>query len=88
MVGELRARQIVHLHRLLRVVACEFEDDGMPADRLRAYRDQEVAPNDFKATKVEHEAALTTLAAALSEWADEQLPPDPESERRPPRIEP
>jgi len=72
MVGELRASHVIHLHRLMAAVRAEFEDDGMDDDRLADYREHEVVPTDFKATKVEHERALLTLSTTLSEWATEQ----------------
>ncbi len=72
MVGELRASHVIHLHRLMAAVRAEFEDEGMDGDRLAEYREHEVVPTDFKATKVEHERALLTLSAALSEWAAER----------------
>jgi len=72
MVGELRASHVIHLHRLMAAVRAEFEDDGMDDDRLADYRDHDVVPTDFKATKVEHERALLTLSGALSEWAGER----------------
>lgn len=72
MVGELRASQVIHLHRLLSAVRAEFQEDGLGEDRLEQYREHDVAPAEFKATKTEHERALMTLSAALSEWAREQ----------------
>ena len=72
MVGELRASHVIHLHRLMAAVRAEFEDEGMDEDRLADYREHDVVPTDFKATKVEHERALLTLSATLSEWAAEQ----------------
>ncbi len=72
MVGELRASHVIHLHRLLSAVRAEFEENGMDDDRLADYRDHDVVPTDFKTTKVEHERALLTLSATLSEWAAEQ----------------
>lgn len=76
MVGELRARQIVHLHRLFRVIAADFQSEGMSEDRLESYRKHEVSPNDFKATKTDHEAALMTLSEAVSEWAERNVEDD------------
>jgi hypothetical protein len=79
MVGELRARQIVHLHRLFRVIATEFESEGMSEERLESYREQEVSPNDFKATKTDHEDALMTLSEVVSEWVEEVEEPEEDS---------
>jgi len=86
MVGELRAKQIVHLHRLFRVIAAEFESVGMSDERLEAYRSHDVSPNDFKATKVEHEAALMELAEAVGGWAADDLERSKSESRR--RLEP
>ncbi len=72
MVGELRASHVIHLHRLMAAVRAEFEEAGLDDDRLADYRAHEVVPTDFKATKVEHERALMTLSATLSEWAAER----------------
>lgn len=72
MVGELRARQIVHLHRLFREIASECRDDGMPAGRLDDYEAVGVLPTDFKATKDDHEAALMELSDAVTEWVLEE----------------
>jgi|APHM01.1.fsa_nt_gi Predicted metal-binding protein len=72
MVGELRASHVIHLHRLMAAVRAEFEDEGMDDDRLANYRDHGIVPTDFKTTKAEHERALLTLSASLSEWAAER----------------
>ncbi|PSQ56386.1 hypothetical protein BRD18_08720 [Halobacteriales archaeon SW_7_71_33] len=72
MVGELRASHVIHLHRLLAAVRAEFEEDGLDDRRLEAYEEHDVAPAEFKATKVEHEQALTALSATLAEWAGER----------------
>ncbi len=82
MVGELRTSHVIHLHRLLAAVRAEFEADGMDAERLREYEDHGVAPVAFKATKADHERAVLTLAAALADWADEELAADDEAGRQ------
>lgn len=87
MVGELRARHVVHLHRLLREVAahCEEEHD-MPPDRLDDYEDVGVLATDFKATKPEHETAVMELADAVGDWAATRL--DDEGAADPDRTPP
>ena len=72
MVGELRASHVIHLHRLLAAIRAEFEEDGLDDRRLEAYEEHDVAPTEFKATKVEHEQALMALSTTLAEWASER----------------
>lgn len=87
MVGELRARHVIHLHRLLREVATHCtEEHDMPEKRLEEYEDIDVIATDFKATKPEHEAAVMELADAVGDWADTQLDDveAPDRERTPP----
>lgn len=74
MVGELRARHVIHLHRLLREVARHCEEEyGMDHDRLAAYEDETVAPTDFKANKPDHEEAVMQLAHVVGQWSSQQL---------------